>query len=62
MRKSYGHRKPMAEWEVVLKDRHEGYIDWSEFEHNQALLAANAFGKLGGTKSGRVLIGAQLGR
>ena len=53
MRKSYGHRKPMAEWEVVLKDHHEGYIDWAEFERNQAQLAANAFGKAGGTKSGR---------
>ena len=53
VRKSYGHRKPMAEWEVVLKDHHEGYIDWPEFERNQAQLAANAFGKAGGTKSGR---------
>ena len=44
VRKSYGHRRPMAEWEVVLKDHHEGYIDWVEFERNQAQLAANAFG------------------
>ena len=22
----------MAEWEVVLKDHHEGYIDWAEFD------------------------------
>ena len=53
VRKSYGHRRPMAEWEVVLKDHHEGYIDWPEFERNQAHLAANAFGWAGGTKSGR---------
>jgi hypothetical protein len=26
-RTSYGHRKPFAEWEVLLKDHHEGYID-----------------------------------
>ena len=51
--KSYGHRRPMAEWEVVLKDHHEGYIEWAEFERNQAQLAANAFSKAGGTKSGR---------
>ena len=51
--KSYGHRRPMAEWEVMLKDHHEGYIDWAEFERNQAQLAANAFGWSGGAKSGR---------
>jgi len=25
-RKSYGHRKPLEEWEVLLKDHHDGYI------------------------------------
>ena len=53
VRKSYGHRRPMAEWEVFLKDHHEGYIDWAEFERNQKQLAANAFSKAGGAKSGR---------
>jgi excisionase family DNA binding protein len=52
-RKSYGHRKPLEEWEVLLKDHHEGYIDWVEFERNQKQLAVNAYGKLGGAKSGR---------
>jgi hypothetical protein len=31
-RKSYGHRKLIEEWEVLLKDHHDGYIDWTEFE------------------------------
>jgi hypothetical protein len=31
-KKTYGHGKPFEEWEVVLKDHHEGYIDWAEFE------------------------------
>ncbi|MCY3754138.1 MAG: recombinase family protein [Alphaproteobacteria bacterium] len=53
VRKTYGHRRPMEEWEVFLKGHHEGYIDWSEFERNQAQLAANAYGKAGGKKSGR---------
>ena len=53
VRKTYGHRKPMEEWEVFLKDHHESYIDWAEFERNQAQLAANAYGKAGGKKSGR---------
>lgn len=52
-RKSYGHRKPMETWEVFIKDHHEGYIGWAEFERNQAVLAANAYGRAGDTKSGR---------
>jgi hypothetical protein len=52
-RKSYGHRRPLEEWEVLLKDRHDGYIDWAEFERNQKQLAINAYGKAGGAKSGR---------
>jgi hypothetical protein len=52
-RKSYGHPKPLEQWEVLLKDHHDGYIDWAEFERNQEQLAVNAFGKAGGVKSGR---------
>ncbi|WP_404386335.1 recombinase family protein [Caenispirillum salinarum] len=52
-RKSYGHGKPPEEWEVLTRDHHEGYIDWMEYERNQALLAANAYGRVGGQKSGR---------
>ena len=52
-RKSYGHRKPMDAWEVFIKDHHEGYIGWTEYERNQALLAGNAYGRVGDTKSGR---------
>jgi DNA invertase Pin-like site-specific DNA recombinase len=52
-RKSYGHHKPMHAWEVFIKDHHEGYISWAEYERNQALLAANAYGRSGDTKSGR---------
>src|SRR5438552_5782083 len=46
-RKSYGHRKPLEEWEVLLKDHHDGYIDWAEFERNQKQLAVNAYRKAG---------------
>ena len=52
-RKSYGHHKPMDAWEVFIKDHHEGYISWAEYERNQALLAGNAYGRVGDTKSGR---------
>jgi DNA invertase Pin-like site-specific DNA recombinase len=52
-RKSYGHRKPMDTWEVFIKDHHPGYITWAEYERNQALLASNAYGRAGDTKSAR---------
>jgi excisionase family DNA binding protein len=52
-RQSYGHGKPPEEWEVLLKDHHEGYIDWATYERNQAQLAANAYRKAHGVKSGR---------
>lgn len=43
----------MDTWEVFIKDHHEGYIGWAEYERNQELLAGNAYGKTGDTKSGR---------
>jgi excisionase family DNA binding protein len=53
VRTTYKHRKPFDRWEAIIKEHHEGYIEWSEFERNQKLLAANAYGKAGGVKSGR---------
>src|SRR6201999_1826010 len=29
-----GVRPPREKWRVLLHDRHEGYIDWEEFERN----------------------------
>jgi excisionase family DNA binding protein len=52
-RKSYGHGKPPEAWDVVIRDHHDAYIDWADYERNQALLAANAYGRVGGQKSGR---------
>src|SRR5207249_4460806 len=40
-----GVRRPLAEWDVLLKDRHEAYISWAEFERNQQVIANNATGK-----------------
>ena len=53
LRKSYGHGKPVEQWEVMLKDHHEAYIAWAEFERNQKQLAVNAYGRVDGVKSGR---------
>ena len=41
-RKTEGHRKPMNDWNVLLRDHHVGYISWEEFEENQKMLAENA--------------------
>jgi DNA invertase Pin-like site-specific DNA recombinase len=47
-----GMRRPLAEWEVLLKDQHEGYISWTEFERNQRAIADNATGKGGAVARG----------
>lgn len=52
-RRSYGHRKPFGTWQVMIKDHHEGYISWEEYERNQKQLAVNNYGSAGGVKSGR---------
>jgi excisionase family DNA binding protein len=40
-----GFRRERSDWEVLIKDRHEGYITWAEFERNQHLIIDNANGK-----------------
>jgi DNA invertase Pin-like site-specific DNA recombinase len=52
-RKSYGHGKAVEDWDVLIREHHDGYIDWPEYERNQALLAANTYGRVGGQKSSR---------
>jgi len=47
----YGHGKPPEAWDVLIHDHHAAYIDCTEYERNQALLAANAYGRVGGQKS-----------
>jgi DNA invertase Pin-like site-specific DNA recombinase len=37
-----GLRRAPSEWDVLLRDRHEGYISWDEFERNQRVIADNA--------------------
>ena len=52
-RRSYGHDKPIGTWEVMIKDHHEGYIGWEEYERNQKQLALNNYSRAGGVKTGR---------
>jgi len=34
--------RPMPEWTVCIRDHHPGYLTWSQYERNQAVLTANA--------------------
>ena len=40
-----GFRRERGAWEVLIRDHHEGYIGWAEFERNQRLITDNANGK-----------------
>lgn len=40
-RKTVGHKKPRAEWTVLIPDHHPGYISWEQYERNQAKMAEN---------------------
>lgn len=52
-RRSYGHGKPAGTSDVVIRDHHEVYIGWDEYEQNQRQLALNNYGRAGELKSGR---------
>jgi len=34
-------RLPRSEWGVVIREHHQGFIDWETFEANQARIASN---------------------
>jgi len=53
-RKTEGHLKEQAQWRVLLRDNHPGYISWEEFEEHQRMLKENAhMQKRTSRKSGR---------
>ncbi len=47
-------------WDVLIRDHHEGYITWAEFERNQQLIADNTNGKRfmsrGAVRAGEALL------
>ena len=59
IRKTKGHEVPMAEWRVLIKDHHPGYISWEEYEKNLSAIADN-LRKYGQSSRGPVLGGAAL--
>ena len=34
---------PREQWTALIPDAHPGYLSWEQFEHNQKLLASNAY-------------------
>ncbi len=39
--KSSGHKLPMEQWQVLIKDHHPGYLTWDKYMNNLEKLAAN---------------------
>ena len=37
-----GFRRDRADWDVLIRDHHEGYVSWDEYERNQRLITDNA--------------------
>ena len=57
--KTHGHRVPLDEWQVLLRDHHPAYIRWDDYVRNQKLLEANAAMR-GGAKPGAAKNGPAL--
>ena len=62
--KTRGHHRARADWFVLLRDHHDGYIPWDTYERNQQLLAENAQMKgqmaAGAVRHGRSLLAGLL--
>jgi len=58
-----GHRRTLLrdpeQWQIVIHEHHEGYINWEEFERNQAQLRENTAGA-GNHRGGAVKDGSAL--
>jgi excisionase family DNA binding protein len=39
---TYGVMRRREDWEVLIRDHHDGYISWAEYERNQTIIAGNA--------------------
>lgn len=63
-RKTAGHAVPMQEWDVLIRDHHEGYISWEDYVRHQEILENNARmeGRMsnGATRKGAALLAGLL--
>src|SRR5215467_11896171 len=39
---THGIARRREEWEVLIRDHHDGYISWEEYDRNQKVIAGNA--------------------
>ena len=49
-------RRNPEDWKVLIRDSHDGYIDWDEYERNLALIAANEPTLKGAVRNGGALL------
>jgi DNA invertase Pin-like site-specific DNA recombinase len=52
-------RRPLAEWRILLRDHHEGYISWEQYLHHQRILEGNV-SRRDGSSPGAAKSGAAL--
>ena len=58
--KKVGRFLPMDEWKVLIKEHHEGYISWDEFEENLRLIRRNSLNIKGDERVGAIRAGQGL--
>lgn len=61
IKKTGGHPKPRKDWEVLIRDHHEGYITWEQHEENLRIMAGNVYTgradeSVGAVRKGRGLL------
>ena len=39
---THGIARRREEWEVLIRNHHDGYITWEEYDRNQKVIAGNA--------------------
>jgi excisionase family DNA binding protein len=51
-------QRPREQWRVLIRDHHEGYITWEQYERNQKQIASNRRGgsQVGAPREGRSLL------
>ena len=63
-RKTGGHRLEMDQWQVLLKDHHQGYIKWEDYQSNLDKLVSNRTkthqSSTGAARSGSALLAGLL--
>lgn len=64
LRKKAGRRVPMADWPVLIKDHHAGYIGWEQYVKNLEILKGNStkahVSNAGAPRSGSALLAGLL--